>query len=599
MILFRLLAVLSLASVVAAYAGANCKSIRLEEAVKVLNVDNCVSLVVIADFEGAENEERQKFSTALAKTTKLQALIFVNRAHGSTGTSGIGDSGAAAVAQGLKGNISVRTIQLAGQNIRSSGAKDLFHGLESSEVRAVAIANNPIGNVGAQAAASFLRKNKGAVVELDMSHCSMDSTGVAAIGSALAINTGLKNLWLTGNESGDIGAVSIGMALTKNANLEFLALGKNSIQGIGAQGLAKGLATNKALVGLKLYENIIEETGAQHLSKALLTNKHLEVLDLGSTKIKEAGFVALSAALSKNTNLQELQLYSSDGGDAGVIALAESLSVNTALRQLSLFDNGITDIGATALAHMLAQNRGLTVLKLGENRITAAGGVAIAEACVRNNRLHDLRFQSNPVGDVTAAALARALKQHTNRLDELWLSKTGITDEGVMKIAEALPDNSFLRHLYLNGNPNITQASVRKFDDVLKTNVALTELEFDNRDGFASGISGSLRRNAQYAALLNKINQQEAEYHEKQETRLVGNLEQQAAIQAKQNRDLMMRVTQLEQDSKSRATTDTAFAVIFSIIGVVILGITVHKAFVARSNHRYSKLWFGNQPNRD
>lgn len=227
--------------------------------------------------------------------------------------------------------------------------------------------NSKIGNVGAIA----LAKNTTIkTLELgedgDMSPPKIDIVGIRA----LALNTTLTNLYLSGTRVGNSGAKALAQNTTiKKLNLNgFILIGKY-ISDSGAIALAQ----NTTLEELSLQINRVGNSGAIAFAK----NTTLKHLKLGFNKISSQEAIALA----QNTTLESLNLHNNLVGNSGAIALAQ----NTTLKFLKLHNRGLN----------------LTVIGYNHNKIKDEG----ANALSKNTTLRYLTLKNNPIGNAGKLAL--------------------------------------------------------------------------------------------------------------------------------------------------------------------------------------------------
>ncbi|KAG0042607.1 hypothetical protein BGZ83_000255 [Gryganskiella cystojenkinii] len=183
-------------------------------------------------------------------------------------------------------------------------------------------APGPIGEKVVRVLAEALKTNT-FLTSLNLGSNSIGESGAQALGEALKTNTFLTSLSLGRNSIGDSGAQSLGEALKTNATLTTLDLRLNSIGDIGAQALGEGLKTNTTLTSLSLRNNSIGDSGAQSLGEGLKTNPTLTTLDLRLNSIGDCGAHTLGEALKTNTSLTSLDLRLNSIGDVGAQALGE------------------------------------------------------------------------------------------------------------------------------------------------------------------------------------------------------------------------------------------------------------------------------------
>lgn len=223
------------------------------------------------------------------------------------------------------------------------GAKDLAIALRgNATLRHLDLEANCIGRDGASALAHALKTNS-ALQLLNLRNNSIFDGGASELAEALEVNHTLLNLNLRYNEIGPEGAKHLGEALQMNDGLIVLNLEANELGPEGAQFLAAGLRHNHTIQELRLRNNRIGSEGAQSLSSALKINRSLQLLDLETNRIGDGGAQSISTALQSHQQLQHLNLRGNTIGREGSKYLSKMLDKNRSLRRLDLQDN---DLGA-------------------------------------------------------------------------------------------------------------------------------------------------------------------------------------------------------------------------------------------------------------
>lgn len=267
----------------------------------------------------------------------------------------------------------------------------------NTEVESVKISGVKVGLVAAQALASGLSTPTTAVTELDLSDCSMEAEAVVAIAEMVAHNQRITSLGLANNNAMDVGVIAIAVALESNAQLTHLDLSYN------------GFGTN----------------GYQALARAFDGGTPIRALSIAGNKDGDDGAVQIAESLLRNVVLGHLDLSGCGVGRKGAEALAAMLEKNRALTFVGLAKNNLRDDGAAALGGAIQHNKDLQTLLLGANKIGEKGATALAEALGRNPRsvLHTLDLAGNgspgrAFGQLAAATRAN-LQRHQRKLDEL------------------------------------------------------------------------------------------------------------------------------------------------------------------------------------
>lgn len=201
---------------------------------------------------------------------------------------GIGDRGATAVAEALKGNTVLTELYMGGNMIGDSGAAAIADALKGNgALKELYLFNNRIGNSGAASIAEALKHNiaKIALRTLHLESNNIGDSGAAAIAAALkgnAVRRGfkartkpLKTLHLESNNIGNRGAAAIAEALTRNEALTSLHIDENKrIGDDGAAAIATALNDNTALTELHLsFNNIKDGTITVEITESLAKNK--------------------------------------------------------------------------------------------------------------------------------------------------------------------------------------------------------------------------------------------------------------------------------------------------------------------------------------
>ncbi|KAL1254974.1 hypothetical protein QQF64_013035, partial [Cirrhinus molitorella] len=258
----------------------------------------------------------------------------------------------------------------------------------------------------------------------------------------------------------------------------------------GCVALAIALRSNPShLKELNLSGNTIGVSGLDLLSD-LLKDPHckLEKLMLSDCGVTHKGCATLALALRSNPSLlRELNLIGNEMGDVGVKQFSDVLQdPHCKMKILRLRDCRVTDEGCTALASALRSNPShLRELHLSENRLEATGvnllsnglkdphckletlwlrdcrvtdeGCAALASALISNPLHlrKLNLSGNKLGSTGVNLLSDLLNDPRCKLEKLWLSDCGVTDEGCGALASAVSPQSNPSHLKvldLSGN---------------------------------------------------------------------------------------------------------------------------------------------------
>ncbi|ROL51031.1 Ribonuclease inhibitor [Anabarilius grahami] len=200
----------------------------------------------------------------------------------------------------------------------------------------------------------------------------------------------------------------------------------------------------------------VTEKDCAALTSVLRSNpSQLRELNLNNKKLQDSGVKLLSVVLEDpDCKLEKLWLCNCGVTDEGCAALASALRSNPShLRELDLTGNKLGDAVHLLSAVLEDPHCKLEKLKLGGCGVTDEGCAALASALRSNpSHLRELNLTGNKLGD-SVHLLSAVLKDPHCKLEILWLSCCGVTDEGCAALASALRSNpSHLRELDLSLN---------------------------------------------------------------------------------------------------------------------------------------------------
>ncbi|CAM4640845.1 unnamed protein product [Leuciscus chuanchicus] len=234
--------------------------------------------------------------------------------------------------------------------------------------------------------------------------------------------------------------------LTSEQNMDIFDLKQFMDCGVtdeGCAALTSALRSNPSHPRkLNLSSNKVGDSGVKQLSD-LLQDPHckLEILRLSSCGVTDEGCAALTSALRSNpSHMRELYLSLNTVGDSGVKQLSDLLQdPHCKLEILWLCDCGVTDEGCAALTSALRSNP---------------------------SHLRELDLSVNKVGNSRVKQLSDLLQDPHCKLEILWLSDCGVTDEGCVALTSALRSNpSHLRQLDMSWN-ELRDSDVKLLSDL-------------------------------------------------------------------------------------------------------------------------------------
>ncbi|XP_073695569.1 NACHT, LRR and PYD domains-containing protein 3-like [Garra rufa] len=219
--------------------------------------------------------------------------------------------------------------------------------------------------------------------------------------------------------------------------------------------LQKLLPVIKESRSVHLFDCGVTDEGCAALASALRSNpSHLRHLYLSGNKLGDSVKLLFAVLEDPRCKLEILVLNGCGVTDEGCAALASALRSNPShLRHLSLTGNKLGD--SVKMLSDVLQNPHckLEILWLNYCGVTDEGCAALTSALRSNpSHLRHLSLTGNELGE-SVKMLSDVLEDPRCRLETLWLSDCGVTDEGCAALASALRSNpSHLRDLYLTKN---------------------------------------------------------------------------------------------------------------------------------------------------
>ena len=115
---------------------------------------------------------------------------------------------------------------------------------------------------------------------------------------------------------------------------------------------------------LKITDNELGDLGAELLSKGITNSKTLRELSINNNNIGPSGTTAIANALGYNNSLQQLYMHNSKVGQDGAMAIANAITNNKTLKTLSLGDHTMDEESAMIIMRSLPCNNTITRLHL-------------------------------------------------------------------------------------------------------------------------------------------------------------------------------------------------------------------------------------------
>ncbi|KAI8907744.1 hypothetical protein DFJ77DRAFT_475137 [Powellomyces hirtus] len=302
------------------------------------------------------------------------------------------------------------------------------------------------------------------LMELDFQNVTINAKNVASISELLATSYPISIISFESTTLDDETLKPILSALLMNDKVVDLSLRTaKKLRGAGLKYLSVYVKKSRSLRSLDVSNIPFDHRGVSYLAHGLREGSQLETLRMDGCNMSAALLRVLgSGIVESNVTTLSLRLnkLAGDCGPAFTEILQGGTSVSSyvvrGLRVLDLSENNLGR-GITAIASGLAKNKRLVELYLRDNRTLDARDLdALAEALKVNNTLELLDLSGTVLDGEKKVDAISALKDaltHNKVLQTLSLSRTHLTSEGAIALAESLPLTTTLRYLDLTQNP--------------------------------------------------------------------------------------------------------------------------------------------------
>ena len=273
--------------------------------------------------------------------------------------------------------------------------------------------------------------------------------------------------------------------------MEFLSKGCN--HQLPETGISSQLVSAVFIVGS------ITAEGVRHfltIPGSLL--QHIQDLNLSHTNLDRRGCELLAEGVQRMPCLETLDLTDNQGiGCGGAVQLVSSLH-SSKLRKLRMDGTGISDPDFDCLARYIHSTTSLEVLGIGDNEISVESIDSLCRALSANSSMRLLDMSGCHLTTSHCVCLGQLLRHPIHcQIENLYISRCGLTSDGVGKIVSGLSDNHSLRELVLRGNLIGSEGAVA-VATMLKTNSSLERLDLGRCGIGSSGgveLGAALERN--------------------------------------------------------------------------------------------------------
>ena len=309
----------------------------------------------------------------LVELLRTQMLPPLSRAHAMTvvvkmdGLS-LNCNDARLIAHNLRQLTRLRTLSLNWNEIKAGASfiADLL--LVNCCIRSISMAGNEIKCNGARQLANALKGSNCRIREVDIADNDIGPAGGIALATALKFNTSVCSLRLTGNPIGDCGAEALVTVLVAHTSLKVLHIDECGISKSGSLPLLGALSRNR-----------------------------LKLLSLSGNTLSSAVLPRVPLSMAASSILRELILRFAQLDDLDLQQLSIGLLTSPRLETLSLDGNTLTD-NSCDLLQILLTRCPLCTLNLSANQFGCRTAAVLLRACLDSDRIVRLNFSDNPCG---------------------------------------------------------------------------------------------------------------------------------------------------------------------------------------------------------
>ena len=371
--------------------------------------------------------------------------------------------------------------------------------------------------------------NNRILTELNLSSNKITDEEIVRLTEAIKVNTTLQSLDISHNTISDDGMASISDYLKSNSTLCKLNSSNNIITDEGAKRLAKIIKVNTTLQEINISKNWISKEGVMRIVKACTINRTLHKLVCTHNNLSKSGLAVINEYIRKenavqifeaswnslcskgnqlafNTTFELLDIKElSDYGNSKEKELRHVNEITDQkyvkqLLQCCLDDAQSVNVTGTIMTNdqmlifcdCLMNNRILTELNLSCNKITDEEVVRLAEAMKVNTTLQSLDISHNTlsysgISSTKISSISDCLKINS-ALCKLNLSHNEITDEGAKRLSEAIEVNKTLQELSISKNW-ISKEGVMRIVEACTINRTLHKLMCTHNNLSKSGLA--------------------------------------------------------------------------------------------------------------
>ena len=379
----------------------------------------------------------------------------------------LGEEGCSILAQGIKLNKSLISINLSGNYIIYQGIIDIAMALNSdnkkkdssfnSTIKKIDFSKNSINNQGLIEFCDILKNEpENRFTKINFQYNYVSDLSINNYGEFIQNFPGQTFLSLTHriNSNNQVNYFNYCKKLTK---LKKIMIQNVVFQENTAKLFNEILLNNKNIESLYiLYNCTINPPEMLNLSSGIEHNKNLSQLFLTQCSIQDEGAIILSKALFNNISITIIDLDDNKIGEKGIKSISEKLLGKISLKKLVLSHNLINGKGAFYIGQNLSNAQGIQHLLINSNKIGDEGCEFLSEGIIKNNSLIELNINNNGISDKGIGYISKAL---LNKENFMILSAA---ENEINNIEEDLYHLlSWCKNVVLSGNPLNKQGIIR------------------------------------------------------------------------------------------------------------------------------------------
>lgn len=396
------------------------------------------------------------------KSTRM--LNYLNIAHNK-----IDDVAMSIIAQGLKGQSTLRSLVLTENSIGTQGTKALGEVLKDTTISNIDLSGNPLGILGVQAIVAGLKDADNiesiVLVNVALKYNRYDrdtSRKLLSSISSLFQNQHLTKINIAENNIGNGALSKIFRILStrgEKSNLQDLSLAGNTIDWGAHQATINTLksymydfiSTSKKIRSLDLAFMSIDDDLGQAIAQALEKNVSLINLDFGGNYlIGNKTVQGLANVLKTHQYLKYLNLSDNKLSITDIRLILEAMRMNQVVSHINLSGNDFSGIIIDAdgkqimdldhqdidFMNLLKGNKELKYLNLAKCQLSQKSLLSLFKAIENNMSLEVLDIRDNKIESSIIDNILRSLEKNANQgleigLKVLHISK-GVLDRSVI-----------------------------------------------------------------------------------------------------------------------------------------------------------------------